>query len=45
VHGWLVCVATATPAAQFTSIRYGERLAEFGATPSIGAAGDCLLTG
>jgi len=25
---------------QFTSIRYGERLAEIGATPSIGAVGD-----
>ena len=25
---------------QFTSIRYGERLAEFGALPSIGAIGD-----
>ena len=30
---------------QFTSIRYGERLAEIGATPSIGTVGDCLLTG
>ncbi|MDY7096411.1 MAG: IS3 family transposase [Acidobacteriota bacterium] len=26
--------------AQFTSIRYGERLAELGATPSIGSVGD-----
>jgi putative transposase len=26
--------------AQFTSIRYGERLAEIGATPSIGTVGD-----
>jgi putative transposase len=26
---------------QFTSIRYGERLAEIGATPSIGTVGDC----
>lgn len=26
--------------AQFTSIRYGERLAEIGATPSIGSVGD-----
>ncbi len=34
------CAATATPAAQFTSIRYGERLAEIGATPSIGTVGD-----
>ena len=25
---------------QFTSIRYGERLAEIGAVPSIGAVGD-----
>jgi transposase InsO family protein len=25
---------------QFTSIRYGERLAELGATPSIGSIGD-----
>jgi putative transposase len=30
---------------QFTSIRYGERLAEIGAVPSIGTIGDCLLTG
>jgi putative transposase len=30
---------------QFTSIRYGERLAEIGAVPSIGSIGDCLLTG
>lgn len=28
-----------------TSIRYGERLAEIGAVPSIGSIGDCLLTG
>ncbi len=26
--------------AQFTSLRYGERLAEIGATPSIGTVGD-----
>jgi putative transposase len=26
--------------AQFTSIRYGERLAEIGALPSIGSVGD-----
>ncbi|GIJ00597.1 hypothetical protein Slu03_29740 [Sediminihabitans luteus] len=26
--------------AQFTSTRYGERLAEIGATPSIGTVGD-----
>lgn len=25
---------------QFTSIRYGQRLAEIGATPSIGTVGD-----
>jgi putative transposase len=25
---------------QFTSLRYGERLAEIGATPSIGTVGD-----
>jgi len=30
---------------QFTSIRYGERLAEIGAVPSLGTVGDCLLTG
>lgn len=30
---------------QFTSVRYGERLAEIGAVPSIGSVGDCLLTG
>lgn len=30
---------------QFTSIRYGERLAEIGAAPSMGTVGDCLLTG
>ena len=29
---------------QFTSIGYGERLAEIGAVPSIGTAADCLLT-
>lgn len=30
---------------QFTSIRFGERLAELGAVPSIGTVGGCLLTG
>ena len=30
---------------QYTSIRYGDRLAELGATPSIGTVGDCLLFG
>src|SRR5680860_697325 len=34
----LVCHSDA--GSQFTSIRYGERLAEFGATPSIGSVGD-----
>ena len=28
------------PGSQFTSIRYGERLAEIGAVPSIGTVGD-----
>ena len=36
-RGWS---ATPTPAARLTSIRYGERLAELGATPSIGSIGD-----
>ena len=35
-----VCAATPTPAAQFTSVRWGERLAELGAVPSIGSVGD-----
>ena len=34
----LVCHSDA--GSQFTSVRYGERLAEFGATPSIGSVGD-----
>ena len=34
----LVCHSDA--GSQFTSIRYGERLAEIGATPSIGSIGD-----
>jgi putative transposase len=34
----LVCHSDA--GSQFTSIRYGERLTEFGATPSIGSVGD-----
>lgn len=34
----LVCHSDA--GSQFTSIRYGERLAELGATPSIGSVGD-----
>ena len=29
-----------TPAVKYTSIRYGERLAEIGAHPSIGTIGD-----
>ena len=39
----LVCHSDA--GSQFTSLRYGERLAEIGALPSIGSVGDCLLTG
>jgi hypothetical protein len=27
---------------QFTSLRWGERLAEIGAVPSIGSVGDCF---
>ena len=42
-HPGLRCHSDA--GSQFTSVRYGERLAEFGATPSIGTVGDCLLTG
>jgi putative transposase len=34
----LICHSDA--GSQFTSIRYGERLAEFGAVPSIGSIGD-----
>ena len=30
---------------QYTSIRFTERLAEAGIQPSVGAVGDCLLTG
>ena len=37
-HGDLCCHSDA--GSQFTSIRYGERLAEIGATPSIGTVGD-----
>jgi putative transposase len=33
-------VAHSDAGSQFTSIRYGERLAELGATPSIGSVGD-----
>jgi putative transposase len=33
-------VAHSDAGSQFTSIRYGERLAEIGATPSIGSVGD-----
>jgi transposase InsO family protein len=31
--------------AGFTSIHYGEKLAELGAIPSTGSVGDCLFTG
>ena len=37
-HTGLRCHSDA--GSQFTSIRYGERLAEIGATPSIGTVGD-----
>jgi len=37
-HGDLRCHSDA--GSQFTSIRYGKRLAEIGATPSIGTVGD-----
>ena len=37
-HSGLRCHSDA--GSQFTSIRYGERLAEIGATPSIGSVGD-----
>jgi putative transposase len=33
-------IAHSDAGSQFTSIRYGERLAEFGAIPSIGSIGD-----
>ena len=36
------CAATATPARSSRRIRYGERLAEIGAVPSIGTVGDSL---
>src|SRR3954447_12454006 len=36
---WTGCGVTATPG-QFTSVRYGERLAKLGAVPSIGSVGD-----
>jgi putative transposase len=39
----LVCHSDA--GAQYTSIRYTERLAELGALPSIGTVADCPLTG
>jgi putative transposase len=38
-------VAHSDAGSQFTSIRYGERLDEIRAVPSIGSVGDCLLTG
>jgi putative transposase len=37
---WTGCAVTPTPGRQFTSIRYGERLAEIGAVPSIGTVAD-----
>lgn len=37
-HEQLRCHSDA--GSQFTSIRYGERLAEIGATPSVGTVGD-----
>lgn len=33
-------VTRSNAGSQFTSVRYGERLAEIGATPSIGTVGD-----
>jgi len=36
-RGWCV---TRVPGRRFTSLRYGERLAELGELPSIGSAGD-----
>jgi transposase InsO family protein len=38
-------VAHSDRGSQYTSLRYGERLAEAGITPSVGSVGDCLLTG
>jgi putative transposase len=38
-------IAHSDAGSQYTSIRYGERLADLGATPSVGSVGDCLLTG
>ncbi len=38
-------VAHSDRGSKYTSLRYGERLAEAGITPSVGSVGDCLLTG
>jgi putative transposase len=38
-------VAHSDRGSQYTSLRYGERLAEAGIRPSVGSVGDCLLTG
>ena len=38
-------VAHSDRGSQYGSLRYGERLAEAGTTPSVGSVGDCLLTG
>jgi putative transposase len=44
--GRLVGLVTHSDAgSQFTSVRFTERLAEIGATPSIGTVADCLFTG
>ncbi len=41
----LAGLVTHSDAAQFTSIRWTERVVEIGASPSIGSVGDCLLSG
>lgn len=38
-------VAHSSAGSQYTSIRYTDRPAEIGASPSIGSVGDCLLSG
>ena len=38
-------IAHSDAGAQYTSIRFSERLAQAGIQPSVGAVGDCLLTG
>ena len=35
-------IARSDAGSQYTSIRYGERLAELGATPSVGSVGDAF---